>query len=67
MKIINLSEKNSVLQHYLKEIRSVEIQKDSMRFRRNMERIGEIMAYEIKFIAIKASIEMYSEKLFFCF
>ena len=47
MKIINLSEKNSVLQHYLKEIRSVEIQKDSMRFRRNMERIGEIMAYEI--------------------
>jgi uracil phosphoribosyltransferase len=47
MKIINLSENNSVLNHYLKEIRSVEIQGDSMRFRRNMERIGEIMAYEI--------------------
>lgn len=47
MKIVNLSEQNSVLQHYLKEIRSVEIQKDSMRFRRNMERIGEITAYEI--------------------
>ncbi|MDD4991658.1 MAG: uracil phosphoribosyltransferase [Paludibacter sp.] len=47
MKIINLSENNSVLNHYIKEIRSVEIQKDSMRFRRNMERIGEIMAYEI--------------------
>lgn len=47
MKVINLSEQNSVLQHYLKEIRSVDIQKDSMRFRRNMERIGEIMAYEI--------------------
>jgi uracil phosphoribosyltransferase len=47
MNIINLSENNSVLKHYLKEIRSVEIQKDSMRFRRNMERIGEIMAYEI--------------------
>jgi len=47
MQIINLSENNSVLNHYLKEIRSVEIQKDSMRFRRNMERIGEIMAYEI--------------------
>ena len=47
MKIINLSENNSVLKHYLKEIRSVKIQKDSMRFRRNMERIGEIMAYEI--------------------
>jgi len=47
MQIINLSENNSILNHYLKEIRSVEIQKDSMRFRRNMERIGEIMAYEI--------------------
>ncbi len=47
MKIINLSEHNSVLKHYLKEIRSIKIQKDSMRFRRNMERIGEIMAYEI--------------------
>jgi len=47
MKIINLSENNSILKHYLKEIRSVKIQKDSMRFRRNMERIGEIMAYEI--------------------
>lgn len=47
MQIINLSENNSVLNHYLKEIRSVEIQNDSMRFRRNIERIGEIMAYEI--------------------
>lgn len=47
MKVVNLSEHNSVLQHYLKEIRSVDIQKDSMRFRRNMERIGEITAYEI--------------------
>ena len=47
MKIINLSDNNSVLKHYIKEIRSVEIQKDSMRFRRNMERIGEIMAYEL--------------------
>lgn len=47
MDIINLSEQNSILNHYLKEIRSVEWQKDSMRFRRNLERIGEIMAYEI--------------------
>jgi len=47
MNIINLSENNSILNHYLKEIRSVEVQADSMRFRRNMERIGEIMAYEI--------------------
>lgn len=47
MKIINLSENNSLLNQYLKEIRSVEIQKDPLRFRRNLERMGEIMAYEI--------------------
>lgn len=47
MKVINLSEKPSLLNQYLKEIRSTSIQKDSMRFRRNIERIGEIMAVEI--------------------
>lgn len=47
MKIHNLSENNSILTHYLSQIREVTIQKDSLRFRRNMERIGEIMAYEI--------------------
>lgn len=47
MEIINLSNQNSVLNQYLKEIRSVAIQNDSMRFRRNLERIGEIMAYEM--------------------
>lgn len=47
MKIINLSETNSVLNQYLAEIRDVVIQKDRMRFRRNIERIGEIMAYEM--------------------
>ena len=47
MKIHYLSEKNSVLNHFLSQIRNVNIQKDSMRFRRNIERIGEIMAYEL--------------------
>ena len=47
MKVINLSEQPSLLNQYLKEMRSVDIQKDSLRFRRNIERIGEIMAYEI--------------------
>jgi uracil phosphoribosyltransferase len=47
MKIVNLSDNNSVLNHYLKEIRSVDIQGDPLRFRRNLERIGEIMAYEM--------------------
>jgi uracil phosphoribosyltransferase len=47
MRVINLSEQNSVLNQYLREIRDVNIQKDSLRFRRNIERIGEIMAIEL--------------------
>lgn len=43
----NLSHQNSVFNQFIAEIRDVEIQKDSMRFRRNLERIGEIFAYEI--------------------
>ncbi|MFI3263815.1 MAG: uracil phosphoribosyltransferase [Rikenellaceae bacterium] len=42
-----LSTENSVLGKFIAEIRDREIQKDSMRFRRNMERIAEITAYEI--------------------
>ena len=42
-----LSQQNTVLNKFIAEIRDREIQKDSMRFRRNMERIGEITAYEI--------------------
>jgi uracil phosphoribosyltransferase len=47
MKIHHLSENNSVLNHFLGQIRNVNVQKDSMRFRRNIERIGEVMAYEL--------------------
>lgn len=47
MRIINLSEGNSLLNRYVAEIRDVQIQNDRLRFRRNLERIGEIMAYEI--------------------
>jgi uracil phosphoribosyltransferase len=42
-----LGEKNSILNKFIAEVRDVEMQKDMMRFRRNMERIGEIFAYEI--------------------
>lgn len=38
---------NSIFQTFIREIRDAEIQKDPMRFRRNMERIGEVMAYEL--------------------
>lgn len=42
-----LNQKPSIINQYLAEIRDVNIQHDRMRFRKNMERIGEIMAYEI--------------------
>lgn len=47
MQIRYLSQQNSILTHFLSQLRNVEVQKDSMRFRRNIERIGEIMSYEI--------------------
>lgn len=47
MKIINLGEQNSLLNTFVAQIRDKAIQKDSMRFRKNLERIGEIFAYEI--------------------
>ena len=47
MEIINLGNQDSVFNHFVREIRDISIQKDAMRFRRNIERIGEIFAYEI--------------------
>jgi len=47
MKIIELTKENSLIGNFLAEIRDTSIQKDSMRFRRNLERMGEIIAYEI--------------------
>lgn len=45
--VIKFSEVPSLMSDYMAELRDHTIQKDSMRFRRNIERIGEIMAYEI--------------------
>lgn len=45
--IFNLDEKNTIANKFVAELRSTEIQGDRMRFRRNMERIGEILAYEV--------------------
>ena len=47
MIIHQFDQTNSVLNTFISEIRDVEIQKDSMRFRRNIERIGEVLAYEL--------------------
>ena len=47
METINLGKQNSIFNHFIREIRDVNIQNDRMRFRRNIERIGEIFSYEI--------------------
>ena len=47
MKVINMSETPSVINQYVSELRDVNVQQDRMRFRRNLERIGELQAYEI--------------------
>jgi uracil phosphoribosyltransferase len=57
MHIHNISQNNSILNTFIAEIRNVTIQKDSMRFRRNIERIGEILGYEMsKVLNYKASL-----------
>src|SRR5829696_258074 len=45
--IINLSEQHSLVSNWIAELRHVDLQNDRMRFRRNLERIGEVAAYEI--------------------
>jgi uracil phosphoribosyltransferase len=45
--VINLSEEHSLVSNILSELRDIEIQEDRMRFRKNLEKIGEISAYEI--------------------
>lgn len=45
--VTNLSDGNSILCNWIAQVRDVDIQKDRMRFRRNMERIGEVAAYEL--------------------
>lgn len=45
--ITNLSDTPSIAHHYLAELRDMHLQRDSLRFRRNLERLGEVFAYEI--------------------
>lgn len=45
--VINLSDQHSLLSNWVSELRDVDVQTDRMRFRRNLERIGEVAAYEI--------------------
>ena len=57
MKIVNFAEMNSELNRFVAEIRDIHIQQDRLRFRKNLERIGEVMSYEI------SKDFRYSEKL----
>ncbi len=45
--IVNLSEQHSLVSNWVSELRDINVQNDRLRFRRNLERIGEIAAYEI--------------------
>lgn len=45
--VINLSDQHSLVSNWISELRHISIQTDRMRFRRNLERIGEVAAYEI--------------------
>lgn len=47
MKVVNFDEQPSLVSQYMAELRNIDIQGDMLRFRRNLERIGEIMAYEM--------------------
>lgn len=64
----HLAKTNSLINSWINELRSIEVQQDRMRFRRNMERIGEVIAYEIsktmKFVdkEIETPMGIYSAK-----
>ena len=47
MKVVNFAESNSILNHYMAELRDKNYQKNRFTFRHNVERIGELMAYEV--------------------
>ncbi|MEN8125215.1 MAG: uracil phosphoribosyltransferase [Bacteroidota bacterium] len=59
METHNFDKNNSILNSFIAEIRDVNIQKDSMRFRRNIERIGEILSYELskKLVFLSKNVE----------
>lgn len=58
MHIHNLSLQNTVLNTFISELRDVNIQKDRMRFRRNIERIGEVLGYEMSKVLNYKSISI---------
>ncbi len=47
MKVVDFSQSDSIVNKFVAELRDVNVQNDRMRFRRNVERIGEVIAYEV--------------------
>lgn len=60
MKTIDFNDTPSLVSQYMMEMRNVDIQKDRLRFRRNLERIGEIMAYEISKVLSYKKVEIHT-------
>lgn len=58
MQTHHISEQNSILNTFIAEIRSATLQKDRMRFRRNIERIGEILGYEMSKVLKYKTVEI---------
>lgn len=58
MRVIDLSQQNSLVNEYLRELRDVDVQKDRARFRRNLSRVAHAMAYEISKTLTYAPIEV---------
>ncbi len=56
--VIDLSKNNSLLNHWVADLRDVHVQNDRMRFRRNIERIGEVAAYELSKTLQYKSVEV---------
>ncbi|MBL7742659.1 MAG: uracil phosphoribosyltransferase [Chitinophagaceae bacterium] len=56
--IVNLSQQHSLVSNWVSELRDVTVQNDRMRFRRNLERIGEVAAYEISKVLPFKEIEV---------
>ncbi|MFN4007901.1 MAG: uracil phosphoribosyltransferase [Chitinophagaceae bacterium] len=67
--VINLSEQHSLISNWVSELRNTEVQNDRMRFRRNLERIAEVAAYEIsksmafKEVDIQTPLGIHSSKV----
>ena len=58
MTIHDFSQKNSLINQFISEVRDSEIQKDRLRFRKNIERIGEILSYEMSKLLDYESVDV---------